>query len=85
MINEVAREMNLRSSTFPRLITGGRLSEGEATERTERLQAVLKFLITVKNLKFHRVDEAVDALRVHRSIIDTPAAVSTPINIKGCE
>lgn len=39
--NELARELNLRKQVFPRLITQGRLSQGESQERQERLGAAL--------------------------------------------
>jgi hypothetical protein len=41
--NELARELSLRRTVFPRLILAGRLTQGESDERMERLHAGLHF------------------------------------------
>src|SRR6476620_1239708 len=35
MLNEANRELSLRGQVFPKLIAGGRLTEGEANERCD--------------------------------------------------
>jgi hypothetical protein len=45
--NELARELSLRRTVFPRLISAGRLTQGESDERLDRLEAALKIVDTL--------------------------------------
>jgi hypothetical protein len=42
--NELARELSLRKTVFPRLISAGRLTKGESDERMDRLDAALRLM-----------------------------------------
>jgi hypothetical protein len=72
MLNEVSRELNLRRIVFPKLITQGRLSKEEASERMDRLNEIAALL---RHLQQLGITQSTDLIRVHQ--------YSTPIHIKG--
>lgn len=73
--NELARELNLRKQVFPKLITQGRLSQGESQERQERLEAALWL--------FRRVASAAPRMAVSdfANIVDRAVLNTVPVEL----
>lgn len=51
---EVARELRVRRSVYPRLVADGKLSQGEADRRMKAMQNALDVLVHPRLRELHR-------------------------------
>lgn len=81
--NEIGRELSLRRVTFPKLIQAGRLTQGEADERTDRMQAALALLARALHAGCLTPSDVIDRIHAPTQLNTESGKVPSNHHIKG--
>ena len=85
LLNELNRELALRAQVFPKLIAQGRLTQGEASERVDRMKAARDVLIRLLRRGIEQTDQLGQDVELCTTLNTQSQSTQIPINIKGAE